>query len=400
MSNLQNVLDVPVLYFNLDYSQGWGILLPHLAKLKQVEILTAASAVAALHEGKFSEARTNLHNAMTLVRHYQVEPLTISHLVHISMAQIAIAATWEFLQSDRWTDGELAELQSDWQELEFFDSSEASFNMERALAIDFMQTVRKSYAQLMTATFSGTTGSPSGFFNDPAQTLKELYSHYRYWSWRSTWSYEEELSSLENSEATLKAIHRTELSGAFAPALKELDASIAQINKLHTNAARHFMFVGQGGDEWRGTSLLKFADAEVGRRLLVTAIALKRYQLRHGNYPADLKALIPEFLRQVPIDLMDGQPLRYHRKPDGKFLLYSVGEDGEDNGGDAAEIAGSKSKGWLKGHDAVWPQPAAAEEIAAYFKKNPTVPPRANQALIHAGPKGTNSPASTNATGR
>ena len=31
---------------------------------------------------------------------------------------------------------------------------------------------------------------------------------------------------------------------------------------------------------------------------------------------------------------MDGQPLRYRRNADGTFLLYSVGENGKDDGGD------------------------------------------------------------------
>lgn len=396
LSNLQTAVDVPVLCFNLDYSQGWGLLLPHLARLKQAEVLLSASAVATLHERKFPEAWTNLHNGVALVRRYQAEPLTISHLVRVAMAHIAITATWEFLQSDHWTDEQLAGLQSDWQAMEFLDSSEASFIMERAMAIEFMQSARKSYNQFMTVTSSGPTASPAGIFDDPAQALKDLYSHYRYGMWKSSWSYEEELVSLENGEATLRAIHRTELGGAFAPALRELNAKVDQINKEHTNATAHFMFGDQ--NSWRGKSLLKFADAEIARRMAVTAIALKRYQLHHGKYPADLNQLIPDFLRQAPMDLMDGQPLRYRLEPNGNFLLYSVGEDGEDNNGDATpmEVEGTKSKSWLKGRDAVWPQPATAEEIAAYFKKNPTIAPPANQVPIKGELKGTNAPAGTN----
>ena len=30
---------------------------------------------------------------------------------------------------------------------------------------------------------------------------------------------------------------------------------------------------------------------------------------------------------------MDGQPLRYRRNADGTFLLYSIGENGKDDGG-------------------------------------------------------------------
>ena len=405
LSNLQTALDVPVLYFNLDYSQGWTLLLPHLAKLKQAEILAAAFATTALYERKFSEAWTNLHTSVVLVRRYQTEPLLISHLVRVAMAQIAVSATWEFLQSDQLTDAQLAELQSDWQEVEYlFDSSEACFVMERAMNIEVLQLARKSYDELSNLGLGSAAGSNffGGLANDPGKALHDLYERYpRYWAWKRSWSYDEELFSLQSCEATLKAIHRTELIGAFAPAVKELDVAIDQFKKLHTNSVSHFMFGSQ--DSWRSNAVLKFANAENARRLLVAAIALKRYQLRHGKYPADLNALVPEFLRQVPVDLTRTFNFlaRYHPKPDGTFLLYSVGEDGEDNGGDPTptEPATTKSKVWYRARDAVWPQPATSEQVAAYYK-NLTAPTATNPTPIKGGIKETNAPAGTNVTGR
>jgi hypothetical protein len=67
-------------------------------------------------------------------------------------------------------------------------------------------------------------------------------------------------------------------------------------------------------------------------RCAVAAVAAERYRLRHGTWPASLAALVPEFLRQVPADPYDGQPLRYRRLPDG-VLIYSVSTDGQDDGG-------------------------------------------------------------------
>jgi len=98
----------------------------------------------------------------------------------------------------------------------------------------------------------------------------------------------------------------------------------------------------------------------------MAAVALKRYRLRHGKAASDLASLVPEFLPQVPIDLMDGQPLRYRLNADGSFLLYSIGEDGKDDGGDPVRLSkGSKPSFWY-GRDLVWPTPASPEEIAAF----------------------------------
>jgi hypothetical protein len=73
------------------------------------------------------------------------------------------------------------------------------------------------------------------------------------------------------------------------------------------------------------------------------------------------------------MDFMDGKPLHYRLKSEGGFLLYSVGEDGQDNGGDSTPpepvLPNNRSPLWWKGRDAVWPMPATAEEIKEYEDK-------------------------------
>ena len=114
-------------------------------------------------------------------------------------------------------------------------------------------------------------------------------------------------------------------------------------------------------------------SVETAKQIVITTIALKRYQLKHGNYPPDLKSLVPEFVPKVPLDPVDGQPLRYRRNADGTFLLYSVGENGKDDGGNPAMEPGVESPNyyWQNPHalDWVWPQPATEAEIKAYYDR-------------------------------
>lgn len=63
------------------------------------------------------------------------------------------------------------------------------------------------------------------------------------------------------------------------------------------------------------------------------ACALERYHVAHGEYPETLDALAPQFIETIPHDLIGGQPLLYRRTEDGKFLLYSVGWNETDDGG-------------------------------------------------------------------
>jgi hypothetical protein len=63
------------------------------------------------------------------------------------------------------------------------------------------------------------------------------------------------------------------------------------------------------------------------------ACALERYKIANGNYPETLDALAPQFIATIPLDIIGGAPLHYRRTDNGKFLLYSVGWNETDDGG-------------------------------------------------------------------
>jgi len=64
----------------------------------------------------------------------------------------------------------------------------------------------------------------------------------------------------------------------------------------------------------------------------LAAIAAERYRLAKKDWPADLAALVPEYLADIPKDPFNGQPLRYRRLTNG-VSIYAVGLDGVDNQG-------------------------------------------------------------------
>lgn len=103
--------------------------------------------------------------------------------------------------------------------------------------------------------------------------------------------------------------------------------------------------------------------------MVLTAIAAARYRIVEGNEPPDLSALVPRFLQALPRDWMNGEPLRYRLRPGGGFLLYSVGEDGQDDKGDPAPSQAEKAYRQLwDGRDAVWPIAATEAEAAMKAK--------------------------------
>jgi len=83
-------------------------------------------------------------------------------------------------------------------------------------------------------------------------------------------------------------------------------------------------------------ALTRVAELDLRARahldLARTALALERYRLAGGKVPERLEELVPQYLPEVPSDPFDGNPIRYRRTDPG-YCLYSIFEDGQDNGG-------------------------------------------------------------------
>jgi hypothetical protein len=79
--------------------------------------------------------------------------------------------------------------------------------------------------------------------------------------------------------------------------------------------------------------------AEARPRLLMTDLAIRRFQSERGVYPNRLTELVPQFLQSLPHDPFGTNGFIYRPQTNG-FLLYSVGPDGKDDGGTPAAAGG------------------------------------------------------------
>jgi hypothetical protein len=83
-------------------------------------------------------------------------------------------------------------------------------------------------------------------------------------------------------------------------------------------------------------AIVTFAHSQTLANEAQVVCALERYRLAHNQYPESLEALIPLFMEKLPRDVIDGEPLHYRRQANGTFLLYSVGWNETDDGGQVA----------------------------------------------------------------
>ncbi len=90
---------------------------------------------------------------------------------------------------------------------------------------------------------------------------------------------------------------------------------------------RYFMV-----DNSHGREFLCLRNA-TEHELLTIAVALHAYKLEHQQYPNTLSQLVPRYLSRVPADPFDHRLSFAYRKTAAKYLLYSIGPDGRDDGG-------------------------------------------------------------------
>ena len=77
---------------------------------------------------------------------------------------------------------------------------------------------------------------------------------------------------------------------------------------------------------------MAYKRRQTSARLLMLGLALRNFHEKHGDFPDRLSELVPD---DLPISLQDpfsGKSFVY-RKQDKQVLLYSVGPDGQDDGG-------------------------------------------------------------------
>lgn len=363
-------------------------LIPDVFRARLLGSAIAARTVLALHDRRHGAAWTNLLALTRLVTVWQTEPMDISHFMRFRWLGLAQRVTWEALQAKDWTGAELEQLQAEWESPDFFAGLPETAAFARASTIAFCAYQRRQPPP------RGPTLREfvSDLINSPGRARDIAKTSWRDARYRNYESYEDEnawLLYLRDCELD----YRKALTAHSWAEIRTLPSATNSrppgASSSVLDALRNAGPGNYGAYQRQGLPLLaRAAEAEARRRLIVTAIALERYYFANHSYPDSLSKLTPEFLKSTPKDFIDGEPLRYRRTDDGRFLLYSVGLDGVDDFGNLlADVKPSSFPtgpgfGRPEGPDIVWPLPASAAEMQAYAQAAENRRPRGPRGVM------------------
>ena len=379
---IQAALTKPVLNNRLNLAEGNNLKLPSLAHAKSLTYWFGSATQLALHEGRNADAAKYLVAEIGALRLLAEDRIVISELVRIATGAIAKVDTWEALQADGWADSDLAVIQKAWESQRFMASMATSLEGERVYINQIAQQMHNSNDEMYEWIF----GQAAALFSDPdgpepiwvkwlmeipysEELLEGLRKQIYCRVWRFAWAHQAELKILKDMQTLIELTRITTKNASYLAVKPDLEALVQKLGDKNKSFYDRLRFPLTDEVIITIPAILKPARAEADRAQCITAIALKRYSLRYGKLPDTLSALVPEFIAAVPVDYLDGQPIKYRLNADGSFTLYSVGEDGKDDGGDMKLSEGSKSRDLWKRRDYVWPAPATPEEVEANRRK-------------------------------
>ena len=268
--------------------------LTELGDLRLSARLLQLAAIFHAHQGDPNAAVTCVKDGLRLADSLGRELMLISYLVRVACTAVALGGLEQSLSVTTFTDAQLQELHA------ALTAADAT--------LDFTQTLVAERCCMLENCRNPSLMGGSGV-NIPIHILPGVRGR----GLIDTLDYMEDCiaaSKLPPAERLAKfraaGKHVDDLS-IFHVMIKIVAPSLSRIGELDLRLRAHL-------------------------DLARTALALERYRLATGRLPEQLEDLVPQYLAQVPIDPFDGQPLRYQRREPG-YLLYSVFEDGQDNGG-------------------------------------------------------------------
>ncbi len=325
-------------------------------ELRKAAQWLSGDVMAALHAGQLARAWADIHALCQLAQFNREDLTLVSQKFRTAIAGLGLAVTWEALQAPGWSEEQLAATQLDWEAMDLVAAFEQGIAGERAVGVAIFAQMRAiSPGEQVKFLTTGIVGGKVPL----ASTVKDYFEQFVVMPlWKAN-SEADEMLFLKHYQKTRETF-RSMQSGTPAIEIdRQLKANEAELNAAFGQPLARYRYLVSSHvipNFSRAASVC--IRHETQRRLTITAIALKRFRQRSESFPTELGALVPHFLSAVPIDPMSAKPLRYQLNADGSFTLYSVGEDGRDDGGDPNPPAVTKRFGLWEGKDAVWPAAA------------------------------------------
>jgi hypothetical protein len=302
--------------YPIDLSMGFAALLPDLSNIRTGARLLQLEAALHTDNGESELAARSITSTFGLARSLSKEPMLVSQLVRVACQALAISALEHTINRTKFTDEQLVNLSRILTNAEDHSAMTRALAGERCLGVSIFEAPPAQISQLVNGGSSQlnvlgiTLYKFAGLADTDAITYLDLMEDY--------------------IETAQLPPHQRQ------SAVDAIEAKIDKIPKIRI-LLRIFM---------PALSRVTMVDVRAIAQLRTaqTGLAIERYRLATGKLPDNLSDLLPTYLEAMPKDPFDGKDLRYKKLETG-FVVYSIGEDGTDDGGKERPRERTRSSG-------------------------------------------------------
>lgn len=299
-----------VVRYPLDFREGMNLDLEHAQQLRSLSRLCCLRAQVLCHRGDHAGATDALVNLLLAAETLRDEPVTITQMLRNAIHTITAETVSALCADPQFPAEQLERLQEALGKVDLESAARMGALGERASTID--QIISSTPQQLGRKENGDLTLATTGRFRDvrpgdcalllqlATDAVESCRGDYPgIWQQQQAFSQNVETVLRKEGIAVLPWERKT-LTLLLLPGYRAVFAAAAR------GVAQH--------------------------RATLALLACERFRRERGDYPRQLADVTPAYLPEVPSDPFTGEPLRLQH--DKRFIIYSVGQDGNDDGGD------------------------------------------------------------------
>ena len=316
-----------------DYSVPYLMPIPNFVTMRALAQTLAQRAQCDFLLGKPDDALRELTLIHDMCRILEKPPTgkpetLVEAMINVAISGVYVSTIGDGFKLNAWGESQIAILQKQLKETELAPYVVAALEAEQASS---SHTLEITPASKIGELFNTVIVSSASEKNKPGIWKKITNPMYLYFKFCPRgWIYQNMVNSVSLVELGYKDgvdLKQDTISPSFFDkAVHDVSKSLDRKTPFNVWAQ---IAIPNFTKAWQSTAHTQTLVNEAQ-----IACALERYHLAHSEYPETLDTLIPQFIERLPHDIIGGQPLIYRTTDDEKFLLYSVGWNETDDGGE------------------------------------------------------------------
>jgi hypothetical protein len=296
--------------YPIDMSPGFATPLPHLIDLRNLAQTISFEGLLAVENNRPKEAIQSIGTILKLSKTLENEPMLISQLIRYRMDKMAKLTLERCLNAGQLNEEELVSLNQTLQGWEQTNRLALAMIGEQATAIPLFQMNFAQFDSFAQAEDTDIRTIHDGPGAVPLTALMRISGF------------------LQRDLRFYLTVMETNISFSRTPPPNNLAITNVWNNALTEIERRHLIMSAM---LLPALDKAYFKDAEsiANIRLSKTAVAVEQFRFSQHRLPMTLDEIHGT---ETGTDPFNGQPPRYKRLGKG-YVIYSVGSDGQDNGG-------------------------------------------------------------------